>query len=110
MIALLSSYLRYQRVSTHRILHLLPRMRGDHPDYIIKGQFQTPYNPQHPNAIHENFKIPARLRTSMQNGTQKFIAPVINVDDFVELANLHPLDTWYLAVAELPWEIVGVEA
>jgi hypothetical protein len=64
-------------------------MGGDHPDYVIKGQLQTPFDPKHPNAIHEDFEIPAafppKITDIYAEWNVKFTAPV---DDSVKLTSL----------------------
>ena len=53
---LMVKYMKYQKVSSLRITHFLPRM-GDQPQFTVKGQIRQ-YDPKHPNAVAEDFKIP----------------------------------------------------
>ncbi len=48
---LLDKYLKFQRISTQLITHFLPRMGGEHPDFIVKWRLQEPYDPKQPNAL-----------------------------------------------------------
>jgi hypothetical protein len=112
--SLLDKYVKYQRVSSQRITHFLPRMGGEHPDFIVKGQLKEPYYPKHPIALEDDFEIPVDFPPNTTDiyvdWNANFTTPVKTLDDTKRLLALLALDIRYLAGAGKQWGKVGTEA
>ncbi len=81
-------------------MHFLPRMGGEHLEFIVKGRLQEPYDPKQQNTLGDYFEIPIdfppRTMDIYADWNVNFTSPVKTVEDAKRLLALLVLDIRYL--------------